>query len=187
MSPAWTLPLVLFSAPEPPDRFELREEYARIMRITAARNHPDPLQLAPELCGLYLDIGECPDMAGSERAAKRRSVKSRLERFRDKLALTIVRKERELQRQARRGREQPRRRSDSQPVPREQAQAAAGNEIQNARALIELIETTIAPESWQSAGGLGSISYYRPLKVLVIRNTAEVHGQLGGALQQLRR
>jgi hypothetical protein len=68
------------------------------------------------------------------------------------------------------------------------ANAGAGRDITsaNAQSLIDLIETTIAPTTWQRAGGQGTIRYYRPLRVLVIRQTGEIHDQLGGLLQGVR-
>ena len=56
-----------------------------------------------------------------------------------------------------------------------------------ARRLIDLIQTTIAPETWEVNGGRGTIRYYSPLQVLVVRQTGEVHHQLGGVVGQLRR
>lgn len=56
--------------------------------------------------------------------------------------------------------------------------------VRNAENLIELIETTIAPKSWQ--GGLGTIMYFSPSQVLVIRQTDGVHAQVGAAIQGLR-
>lgn len=52
--------------------------------------------------------------------------------------------------------------------------------------LVELIQTTIAPESWDVNGGPGTIYYFRGLRVLVIRQTSEVHGQVGDVVGQLR-
>jgi len=52
--------------------------------------------------------------------------------------------------------------------------------------LVELIERTINPSFWDVAGGPGTIVYYRPLQCLVVRATAEVHGQVGGVLGDLR-
>jgi hypothetical protein len=52
--------------------------------------------------------------------------------------------------------------------------------------LVNLIERTIAPTKWDTVGGPFSIMYYAPLKVLVVRATAEVHGDVGGALGALR-
>jgi hypothetical protein len=56
----------------------------------------------------------------------------------------------------------------------------------NGAALVALIERTINPAFWDTVGGPGSIVYYAPLQCLVVRATAEVHGQLGGALGKLR-
>jgi hypothetical protein len=53
--------------------------------------------------------------------------------------------------------------------------------------LVELIQAVIAPNSWDVNGGPGAIYYYRPLRVLVIRQTSEVHGDVGDVFGQLRR
>lgn len=55
------------------------------------------------------------------------------------------------------------------------------------RVLIELIQNTIAPESWEVNGGRGSIRYYSLYHALLVRQTADVHHQLGGGLEQLRK
>lgn len=52
--------------------------------------------------------------------------------------------------------------------------------------LVELIQTTIAPSSWDVNGGLGTIRYFRNLRVLVVRQTGEVHDALGGLIGDLR-
>jgi len=53
--------------------------------------------------------------------------------------------------------------------------------------LIDLIQRTIAPASWDVNGGPGSIYYFRPGHAMVISNTDEVHNQVGDVLDQLRR
>ena len=53
--------------------------------------------------------------------------------------------------------------------------------------LVELIETVIAPDSWDVNGGPGSIYYWKNWRVLIVRQTDEVHENLGGAIEQLRR
>ena len=53
--------------------------------------------------------------------------------------------------------------------------------------LIELITTTIAPESWSEVGGEGSISQYENNLTLVISQTQEVHEDIVDLLEQLRR
>jgi hypothetical protein len=52
--------------------------------------------------------------------------------------------------------------------------------------LVDLIKKTIAPSTWDDAGGPGTIYYYRPLRVLVIRQTGNVHEQIGGVMGNLR-
>jgi hypothetical protein len=52
--------------------------------------------------------------------------------------------------------------------------------------LVDLIERTINPAFWDVVGGPGSIVYYRPLQCLVVRATAEVHGNVGRLLGDLR-
>ena len=44
--------------------------------------------------------------------------------------------------------------------------------------LVALIQRTIAPEFWNVNGGPGVIVYYPPLRVLVVRATSQVHGQI---------
>jgi hypothetical protein len=46
-----------------------------------------------------------------------------------------------------------------------------------------LIEDTIAPESWEIRGGRGVIRYWSNGQALVIRQTGEVHEQIGGFLR----
>ena len=53
--------------------------------------------------------------------------------------------------------------------------------------LVDLIEHTIRPDFWDTAGGPGSIFYFRPLMALVVRATDEVHGSVGGLMDALRR
>ncbi|MEX2113083.1 MAG: hypothetical protein WD845_07845 [Pirellulales bacterium] len=60
-------------------------------------------------------------------------------------------------------------------------------EAEQAQQLIDLIQTTIAPDTWDVRGGPGTAMYFPPSKVLVIRQTSEVHGQVRDLSRQLRR
>jgi general secretion pathway protein D len=51
--------------------------------------------------------------------------------------------------------------------------------------LIDLIETSIAPDSWVDSGGMGSISGFR--RTLVISQTDDVHDQIERLLLEIRR
>jgi general secretion pathway protein D len=53
--------------------------------------------------------------------------------------------------------------------------------------LIELITTTVAPESWDDVGGPGSIAPFPTNLSLVVSQTQEVHDQLADLLEQLRK
>lgn len=63
---------------------------------------------------------------------------------------------------------------------------AAGEPFDNGPELVALIEAILHPDFWQSAGGSGTIVYYRPLRVMVIRATTEVHEDLEHFLERLR-
>jgi hypothetical protein len=52
--------------------------------------------------------------------------------------------------------------------------------LQNVLSIVNLIQTTVDPPSWQANGGPGTISFHAPSMSLVIRNSAEVHGMMGG-------
>jgi uncharacterized phage infection (PIP) family protein YhgE len=52
--------------------------------------------------------------------------------------------------------------------------------------LIQLIQHTINPASWNVNGGTSSIYYYRPVMALVVRASSEVHENLGNGLNALR-
>jgi hypothetical protein len=52
--------------------------------------------------------------------------------------------------------------------------------------LVNLIERTIAPDTWENNGGNGSIVYYPGLMALVVRATSEVHNDTGALLDNLR-
>ena len=53
--------------------------------------------------------------------------------------------------------------------------------------LVELIQQTIAPTTWDVNGGPGSIYYWRPGRSIVVRQMGDVHDQIGDVLQQLGR
>ncbi len=71
----------------------------------------------------------------------------------------------------------------------EQAGGAFGGGMvpDHGQELIDLIERTIRPDFWDTAGGRGSMFYYRPLMALVVTATTEVHENVAGLLEGLRR
>lgn len=139
---------------------------ARIRDINAADVVPDLVLLHGALQG---DVA----IRGSELVDMRRRTEDRLERVQQQL----LRDRRGLQQDLQR----IRRRQSSNGL------AGAGaigvqQELANAQALIDLITETIQPGTWEIDGGRGSIRYFSPLHLLVVRNNQRVHEELGGAL-----
>ncbi|MBI3839488.1 MAG: hypothetical protein HY288_16330 [Planctomycetia bacterium] len=66
------------------------------------------------------------------------------------------------------------------------APATAPSAQKNGQELVDLIQKTIAPGTWDVNGGLGVIRYFENKQVLVIRQSDEVHGQLEGLIRGLR-
>lgn len=52
--------------------------------------------------------------------------------------------------------------------------------------LVSLIQRTISPQFWEVNGGPGVIIYYPPLRVLVVRATSQIHGQIRDLNNRLR-
>jgi hypothetical protein len=57
----------------------------------------------------------------------------------------------------------------------------AGNDLS------EVIQTTIAPNSWERNGGPGTIRYWRPRRAMVVRASSDVHNRIGDLLEQMNR
>jgi hypothetical protein len=53
---------------------------------------------------------------------------------------------------------------------------------QQASQIMESIESTVEPASWQKNGGSGTITFSAPLMALIIRQSAEVHAILAGGM-----
>jgi hypothetical protein len=52
--------------------------------------------------------------------------------------------------------------------------------MQNVLSIVNLLQSTVDPGSWAANGGMGTITFHAPTMALIIRNTAEVHGMMGG-------
>jgi hypothetical protein len=61
----------------------------------------------------------------------------------------------------------------------------ADDEKQSA-SVVEIIQATIEPSSWQMLGGPGVVIYFPSKKALVVRQTPEVHKELTELLALLR-
>ena len=64
---------------------------------------------------------------------------------------------------------------------------SVGGGQQNFQPLIELIQSTVAADSWDTVGGPGAIRQFDTNLSLVISQTQEVHDEIADLLEQLRR
>lgn len=162
---------------------DVRKAYVEALQNSARRAKPKPPEVIPALTAVYVDLESVEGLAHAERSQMQGRVKARLEELRDKLIRELLRNKKIADRKKRRNQQD----RTKEPVDERAEMLAGGGANAQAIQLIDLIQNTIEPESWQVVGGKGSISYFDLLKVLVVRQTGEVHHQLGGVLQQLRR
>ena len=169
-------------------------------------------QAAREFLALYRQLQEDRQLGPATRADLRQTVRARLAHLADQIARRVAREQREATGpQTAKSVKTPADRDDN--LAQRGGPMAAGPGFggmgfgrpglagpgfpggaagpgQNADyglQLVDLIQRTIAPSTWDVNGGLGSIYYFRPLRALVVRQTDEVHGRIGDALQQLER
>lgn len=180
------------SQPVPRNSYELRKAVNAALRNSAPARKPDPAEAAKELIGLYEELRADTQIEMNDRKRLAGLVRRRLQALAEELEKLPAAKQ-----------DQPAALEPRGDLLAQQGLPAAGgfgagfnapgnagrgrgNPPDHAQELIDLIKRTIAPTTWEDVGGLGSIRYYRPLKVLVIRQTQEVHEQIGGALGGLR-
>ncbi len=162
---------------------DVQKAYLKAMQSSARRAKPKPPKVVPALVEVYGDLEGVEGLSHAERSRMRGVVKARLEELRDKLIRELLRNKKLADRRKRRGPREP----NAKPVDEKAEMLAGGGASAQAIQLIDLIQNTIEPDSWQVNGGKGSIYYFDQLKVLVIRQTGEVHHQIGGVLGQLRK
>ncbi len=138
---------------------EAREAVARALRESSRASGRDPVETTPGVVAAYRQVGLSDKVHVTERRRLQARLRTRLDELHDVLHRRVIR---------------ARSSNDG---------GAAGY----AQPLIDLIETTIAPDTWAVNGGKGTLSFYQPVNLLVIRQTAEVHEQIGDAFGQLRR
>ncbi|WP_390889035.1 type II secretion system protein GspD [Rhodopirellula halodulae] len=65
--------------------------------------------------------------------------------------------------------------------------AQGGQSMADFSQLMQLIQTTIEPESWEALGGVGTMAPYPQNLSLVVSTTSDVHDQIVDLLESLRR
>lgn len=181
-----------------------RELLAAVRETLARLADPENEHLeaaVEELLFVHRELQEDRDMAGSQREYYAKKVGFRLEQLSDELKKRIARNKRlgksrtpERIRGPEEVDETPAQRAGgaAAPAPPLMGRGAAGGgqrmpSDDYGQHLVELIQKTVAPSTWDVSGGLGTIYYWRPGRALVVRQTGEVHDQMGGILDQLRR
>ena len=153
----------------------LRARFLDLMKQTLRNRRPlaDPEEVVPALVRLDEDLRKTRKLSFAERRRKHLAIRGRL--------MDI------LPRLQRRQREFTRARPRQRPATSTGSLLAGPADERAAGELISLIQDTIAPGSWDVRGGKGTMRYYPNFHVLVVRNTAEVHRQVGGTLKQLKK
>jgi len=182
---------------------KLREAIRLALRRWARPTDAEADAAAREFLVLYKELGADDQLSRSQRQYFQNKVRIRLARLSDQIALRVARQKRLAEaRASKKGgstdAERTTRDADSPGAtsPDQAAGVAPGGQAfgggafqpaDHGRQLVDLIQTVIRPETWDVNGGLGSIYYWYPGRALVIRQTDEVHGEIGGVLGQLRR
>lgn len=192
---------------------ELRAAIRDAMRESARTRQPDYEVVAPKLIELFHEVDSHPDLPRAEKKTLRGSLRTRLLQIEDVLRRRLIRAEADAKRKpsetaSRSGEGEAHPAAERSNLPAtakppattvlaQQGNLAAGGGARQGFAgaggidrgwqLVELIRAAVAPDTWDVNGGNGSIYYYRPLNVMVIRQTQAVHEEIGGVLNQIRR
>ena len=141
---------------------EARDAVALVLRESNRAAGRDPVDTVPAVLQVYRRLAGTDPLAPAERRRLQGRLRTRLLELHDVLHRRAVRESRV-------------------------ASSRAGGGAAPAQELIDLIQTTISPESWAVNGGKGTMMFYQPQNLLVVRQTAEAHEQIGSTLRQLRR
>ncbi len=173
---------------------ELREAYRQAVRIS---HRSEPAKSVPRLVKTYRLLQRDVKMSNRERTDLKFRLRTRMIVAGNKIIEKVRRDMKKRKREAAKAkREKKKAAKQSGPTgqPSDYASskakdegASGGGDEDEGEELVELIRTVIAPDSWDVAGGPGAIVYYKPLKVLVIRQTQEIHWLIGGFRNALGR
>jgi hypothetical protein len=148
--------------------------------LIAARKQPQPDATAVrKLTELYRTLELDTSLAHSQRETLRLAVRARLKAWAVRLEHTALQK--------------PNATAVPPQVLAQQAPPGAGQQptatqppADHSRELLEVIQDTIAPDTWDVRGGPGVIRFWPPGSALIVRQTGDVHEQLGRLLGDLR-
>jgi hypothetical protein len=138
------------------------------------------------LVDLHADLLDDTQMLDEDRSTLERVVRARLKKLSGEL------KQAAAKRSATDGspvasRPPVKLRAPANASPASQIQAPGGGDVDEGEALVELIESTIFPPSWERNGGLGTIRYFAPAQAIVVRQTDVAHDNLHELVEALRK
>ena len=172
---------------------ELRDAVSDALRREAITEGTEHSRALRDLTALYNSLQADSQLPLDERRVRLAQVRNRLDKEADKLERQAAKRpgNRPAAKAVQRG---PRGAQPGQANVRRAAGnpasgAAAGraSDADEAQDLVDLIQNTIAPDSWEQRGGRGTIRYFPPKQVLVIRQSGEVHEEFEDLMRQLRR
>ena len=172
------------------------------MRRWVKPSDADAGSAAREFLRLYCELAQDKQLGAVAREELRNKVRNRLAQLADQIRKRIARETRLAKAKGPKKLETPADKTETlakwggaggQPG-RGGGQPALGaggqgqfNVPDNGQELVDLIQSVIAPGSWDINGGPGSIYYWQPFHALVVRQTGEVHEEIGGMLEQLEK
>ncbi len=181
---------------------ELSEAAHAAMRHWAKATDQEADTAAQELLGIYREIQQDTRMARSQRETLRLTVRARLDQLSTQISKRIAKGGTRLRVAAAKPTAAVKSVAADTSQPRAAvlagvgvpaAGAAGGGAAgQNANAdngqqLVDLIQNTISPKSWDVNGGACSIYYWQQQHAIVVRATGDVHGQISDTIEQLNR
>jgi len=157
---------------------DLRTTYSRLLRDSSRRALPEPIQIVPRLVALYRELEHHPAVLRAEASRMRRGLKTRLVQMQSRIL-------RDRRRQSQHGHRSP---------DKQRHLGLVGGGAQNGMSqLIDLIQTNIAPDSWNTAGigglggnalgggttGSGAIDLVELIQQTIAPDTWDVNGGFG--------
>jgi hypothetical protein len=153
---------------QPLDRDATREWYRELAAKTTKRSRMPVEQAVPQLVALHESISGVEGLSAVEKQRMKVTLRGRIEWYGHRLRKEVAEGERALRRE-------------------DETANGGGASLAGARSLIDLIQRTVNPPIWDVNGGPAGIGYFAPVQALVVRAPGEVHRQLGGTLNGLRR
>jgi hypothetical protein len=186
------------STPEARSAEQLRDAVRAAMKRTnamAERSVADRIDepAVLELVELYLALITDTQLPADERGSLTLQVHNRLSRIGKTIDRSLKRTAKAISNKTTAAKTAVTKTADAKPTTSMAASSSTsvegtkgGGPVDHGQELLNLIKATIAPDSWDDAGGNGSIYYWSAWHVLVIRQTDEVHEQIEGLLKALR-